>query len=432
MNIIAFLKRLVLKIKENHYTKTETEELINEKIKDQIPGVIDGTSSVEVKNLKAYQDLTAKNLDLSYTAEDGITKKTGKVKSDVTPYNDATQNLGSSEKIWKTLYLLSDGFKMRTKIPDPNNPGKFLTIKPFAVDNEGNMQFYFPDGNNHKAITVSNNNQIIIYDPISKQKMLRLANGKIEIFGSINDLGYQKKSFSLNTDFHRLDFEDMTGVLSCFGEFIIIPDHGAFPKNYVETVEHDRIKIGGCEYTHFDEERDDYVQEDVIFSYKKGLTGTDDIPDIAITKAGTFYYKGKKLEDYSKLYLHTINLGNNYSCNDIVFSFYATRAKAFSSFEEVANYFLDTNVGRNNSNSSPNPFLNVISAIADYNVYPSISASAFFVRVNGQVFLRTSITSQIDTYIGDKYTTEIFNYSHDFTYETEEDAGYFRASCVEV
>ena len=51
MNLIEFLKNLVLKIKENHYTKTETDALVNTKIKDKIPGIIDGTSNVESKNL---------------------------------------------------------------------------------------------------------------------------------------------------------------------------------------------------------------------------------------------------------------------------------------------------------------------------------------------------------------------------------------------
>lgn len=410
MNLLEFLKKAILKIKQ----KSDETYLAKN----------DPTANVQVK------DLTAKNLDLSYTAEDG-SKKTGKVKSDVTPYNDETQNLGSSEKIWKTFYLLSDGFKMRTKIPDPNTPGKFLTVKPFAIDKEGNLQIYFPGTGNFSAVTISKDNHITIYDPISKQKILKLFDGHIEMFGSVGEGGNQKKSFSLDTNLHRLDFESDTGVLSTADEFIIIPDHGVFTTNSLESSRYNRIKFGGVEQTHFDADADANISEEVIFSYKRAGTSTDDIPDVAITKAGIFYYKGKKLEDYPKLYLHTINMGNGYSGNDILFSFYATRKTVFSSFEEVANYFLDANVGRNNTSIAPNPFqVNVISAMADgTNAYPMIAGSACFKRINGVPVLATSITTEID---GVDFQPVIYHYSHNFVYETDEDAGYFYSSCVEV
>lgn len=429
MNLIAFLKRLVLKIKENHYTKMETEDLIDEKIKDQIPGSINSSSSVEVKNLNVNQNLTVKNLDLSY--DGGGT--TGKVKSDLTPYTDDAQNLGSSDKAWKNLYLGSGGLKFRTKIPDPAKPGKVLNAKLFAIDGDGNVQIYFPGYQNHKAITISENNRIVIYNPVTKQKMVSIMQNHFEIFGkqSTNSNEGQIQTFSLNTNLHRFDFSDDTAMLATAGELIIIPDHGAFIENNTTTSHYDRIKLGGVEQTHFDVDADANISEEVIFSYKRAGTSMDDIPDVAITKAGTFYYKGKKLEDYSKLYLHTINMGNAYSGNDILFSFYATRKTVFSSFEEVANYFLDANVGRNNINIAPNPFqVNVISANdGGTNAYPMISATACFKRINGVPVLATSITTEID---GPDLQPVIYHYSHNFVYETDEDAGYFYSSCVEV
>ena len=100
MNLLEFLKKVILKIKQ----KSDETYLAKN----------DPTANVQVK------DLTAKNLDLSYTADNGD-KKTGKVKSDVTPYNDGSQNLGSSDKCWKNLYLSSDGLKVRTNLPDPTD-----------------------------------------------------------------------------------------------------------------------------------------------------------------------------------------------------------------------------------------------------------------------------------------------------------------------
>ena len=278
MNLLEFLKKVILKIKQ----KSDETYLAKN----------DPTANVQVK------DLTAKNLDLSYTAESGE-KKTGKVKSDVTPYTDETQNLGSADKVWKGLYISRDGLHFRTQIPDPARPGKFLNAKVISIDGEGNVQIYFPSYQNYKAITISENNKIVFYNPVTKQKIFSITDGHIEMFGdqSSNPNEGQKKALSLDSVLHKLDFENETGVLSTAKEFIIIPDHGVFTTNSLETSRYNRIKFGGVEQTHFDVDADANVSEEVIFSYKRAGTSTDDIPDVAITKTGFIYYKGKELEE---------------------------------------------------------------------------------------------------------------------------------------
>lgn len=278
MNLLEFLKKVILKIKQ----KSDETYLAKN----------DPTANVQVK------DLTAKNLDLSYTAENGD-KKTGKVKSDVTPYADETQNLGSADKVWKGLYISRDGLHFRTQISDPARPGKFLNAKVISIDGEGNVQIYFPSYQNYKAITISENNKIVFYNPVTKQKIFSITDGHIEMFGdqSSNPNEGQKKALSLDSDLYKLDFENETGVLSTAKEFIIIPDHGVFTTNSLETSRYNRIKFGGVEQTHFDVDADANISEEVIFSYKRAGTSTDDIPDVAITKTGDFYCKGKKLVD---------------------------------------------------------------------------------------------------------------------------------------
>jgi len=281
MNLLEFLKKVILKIKQ----KSDETYLAKN----------DPTANVQVK------DLTAKNLDLSYTADNGD-KKTGKVKSDVTPYNDGSQNLGSSDKCWKNLYLSSDGLKVRTNLPDPTDSSKFLNAKPFAIDSEGNLQIYFPSYANSKAITISDNNKITIYNPVTHQKIVSIINGFVEVFGNTSTNTYegQIKTFSLNTNNHRIDFGSLNAKLVTAGEFVIIPEHGVFDTNSVDVAKHNRIKFGGREYTHFNIDNDSFVQEEVILSYKQAGTSTDDVPDFAVSKDGNFYYKGEKLDDVFK------------------------------------------------------------------------------------------------------------------------------------
>ncbi len=423
MNLIEFLKNLVLKIKENHYTKTETDALVNTKIKDKIPGIIDGTSNVESKNLLVYQDLKTNNIEVK-----------NKIKSNLTPFEDNIHSLGSSAKSWKSLYL-GDGkaIKIRTSIPNPNKPGEFLSITPLDI-NESELRIKYANELNSNCIKISPN--YIKFVGIDGKNIAELLPNQFNVYGqqSSNSSEGALQTMRLNGHHVRLDFDTNPAMIATSGELSIIPEHGMFYENGVYMGDYDRIKFGGREYVYFDVAEDRSISSDIILCYKPASSYGDIVP-FAITKNGDIFYKGKKLEDWKQnLYQHTIKLGNDYTGNDITFSFYATKSSVFISFDEVANYFLNSNFDRNeNGNQVPIPYrVNVLSAIADGNSYPSVTASAYFQRVNGQAFLRASITSLIDTTFGDSFTTEIHNYNHDFFYETEEDAGYFYASCVEV
>lgn len=336
MNLIVLLKKVVTKIKENHYTKKETINLIDQKLESHVLTPIDKNSELEAKNLKISQNLSVKNLDMSYTAEDGITKKTGKVKSDVTPYTDETQNIGSSDKVWRGLYILSDGFKMRTKIPDPYRPGKFLTIKPFAIDSEGKLHIYFPAYGNHKAITIENDGSIVIHNPTTKQKIVSIMNSFFEIFGnqSTNSNEGQIQAFSLNTGLHRLDFSGTNAMLATAEEFSIIPNHGVFSENNVHMGDYDRIKFGGREFVYFDKVEDQNIAEDIIMCLKPATSDYEIVP-FAITKTGIIYYKGEKLEELIARLSIPIYVKDSGDKRNITFA-YSKAGLAFNMFDWLA------------------------------------------------------------------------------------------------
>ncbi|MCM1556866.1 MAG: hypothetical protein NC087_04955, partial [Anaeroplasma bactoclasticum] len=272
MNLIAFLRNLVLKIKENHYTKSETDELVNEKIKSQIPSSIDETSDVEVKNLTVGKNLSSHNL-----------KVDNKVQSNLTPEGNATQNLGSSAKAWKNVYTKNDGLKFQTSIPNPHKSTENINFSPIAVDSQNKVILYYPPTasdtyTDHKAVQIDEG-YIKVY---SKSGTQVIKIDELEtIINALNQVRIQGDGYTAKFGGCSIGFASE--------EINLIPDATSFNES-----SQDRIKIGGREYVTYNAEGD-YAGADIILCYKPANSDSEIVP-FAITKTGDMYYKGKLLE----------------------------------------------------------------------------------------------------------------------------------------
>lgn len=272
-------------ISSDYYTKTESDVKFLEK------------TSINTGLLNAiFENVTTKNLELSYMAGDG-TKKTGKVKSDLTPYEDVTYQLGSSSKAWNRIYLSAgDPIKIRTTIPNSNKPGDFLSISPFDVDIFNNsMSINYANELNYKAIKIYPNN--IQFKSLDGEKMLDIDKTSVKMLSVYDDMGNRRDTVHIEagTRFKLSTSDSYIGAK----DFNIIPYVTADIAKYIDLANLDRIKFGGMEVTRRSQETNQLITEEIMMGFKPANSAGEIIP-FAITKSGRAYYQGMDLFELHK------------------------------------------------------------------------------------------------------------------------------------
>lgn len=256
--------------------KNTSQEVLNNK-----QDLLTENTDIQIKNL------TAKNLDLSYTAEDGKTRKNGKVKSDLTPYSDSTQNLGSNTKQWKDIYVkeINAGVEINIKTGRLKADGKPEYITIVRKSNGENMFGYLR--------ILDTDGRTIYY---GGEGSMRFAENTIAVM--TNDLGSTSP---------MLDISDQIALNALT---IISP----FSPNAVNSIP--KVKFGGSE-----EVTDGGTGIEVMLAVKTEEYG---VVPFAIDKNGNMYYKGEMLDRINHLYEHTIymNVDGGNSINDKIQSTY--------------------------------------------------------------------------------------------------------------